>query len=196
MTTRVFHIGFDTDRYQCLFVDSGDEEAKARARLDGGWKGASWDPPRVYADFLAHDVPDIWNLYESYAMVLSPRARSALAGLLLEAELLPLPVGDTTLALVNVVEVRNYLDEERTRWLGGLVGVIAEVPEFAAHRIGGPSLFKLPHDAVGLYCWEDDADPGASFRRAVLDAGLTGLTFEEIWSSDAGGRRPSTVPGL
>lgn len=196
MTTRVFQIDYDSDRFQCLFVDSPDEALQISVHLDGTPRRQEWSPPPVYAEFPRLEKPDIWNLYEASSFALSHRAASGLRDLLLEAELLPLPVGDETLMLVNVVEVRNYLDTDRTRWFPDMEGLLAEVPEFAVHRIGGPSLFKLPHDDAWLYCWEDDEVLDESFRHAVVSQGLTGLTFEEIWNSETGGRRSSSVPEI
>ena len=114
---------------------------------------------------------------------------------MLETELLALPVGDELLMVVNVLEVRGLLDMDLTRWMLDTKGGIAEVPEFVANRISGPSLFKLlPDKHVFLCCWEDDDDPVDSFRHAVRARGLTGLWFEEIWNSEDGGRRPSFPP--
>lgn len=196
MAVRVYQIGFDADRYQALYVDSDDKTVRAGVRLEGERRANTWSPPRVYPDHLNLEVPDIWKLIGSDSIVLSPKAREALRDVLLEAELLPLAVGDETFTVVNVVEVRNYLDAEQTKWFAGIEGVIAEVPQFAVHRIGGASLFKLPNDKhVWLYCWEDDDDPSDSFRHVVFAEGLTGLIFEEVWNSETGGRRPSSVPG-
>lgn len=192
---RVFQLGYDVDRFRCLFVDSDDDDVKDSVRMDGT-RRPSWSPPPVYIEFPNLEKPDIWMLYEAHTMALSASARLALADVLLETELLPLVVGDEELALVNVVEVRNYLDTEKTKWFAEEVGGLAEIPEFAAHRIGGPSLFKLPHDDVWLYCWEDDDYLSDSFRHAVQSEGLTGVTFEKVWDSETGGHKPSSVPGL
>lgn len=201
MAIRIFELGFDLARFQCLRLDAPEADRAAWSRLlrSSTRLGPRWDPPPVYAEHPNLEVPDIWMLAGSASFVVSPKARAVLleADVIQDAELLPLPVGDEVLTLVNVVEVRNYLDIEKTKWLGTVGSSSAEVPEFVAHRIGGASLFKLPHDAhVGMYCYEDDDDPSDSFRYVVLAEGLTGLTFEEIWNSETGGRRPSSVPGV
>jgi hypothetical protein len=196
MAIRVFQINYDANRFQWLFVDSGDDDVRRGVRLDGSPRLAAWSPPPVYVEFPNLEKPDIWWLNDAFSMVLSSKAEAVLGEVLLEAELLPLPVGDEMLSLVNVVEVRNYLDYEKTQWFPEAEGLLAEVPEFAAHRIGGASLFKLPHDNVWLYCWEDDDYVSESFRHVVTSEGLTGLTFEEIWNSEDGGSRPSSIPGL
>ncbi len=195
MAKRVYQLGFDPNEFQCLFVDSGDAEVVARHELNGSPMSSTWVPPPVYIEFPTHRTPEIWNLPDLHAMVLAPKADGALTNFLLEAELLPLPVGSELFTVVNILEVRNYLDVQQTKLLADIEGGIPEIPEFVTHRIGGPSLFKLPDDNVWMYCWEDDAAPGESFRAAVLDADLSGVAFDEIWNSETGGRRPRSVPG-
>lgn len=101
-------------------------------------------------------------------------------------ELLPLePYKGEALCILNVLTCIDCLDEGKTKRIIHSSGTrLAQIEEyhFAPSRIAGSSLFKLPKQAdfltvTGL------VEPASEFKSIVEREGLTGLKFEELWSS-------------
>lgn len=146
-----------------------------------------WTPPEVYirnpklkrGNFIFLTVG---------ALVFDEVARDALAHLLeASGEILPLPCGDETLFLLNVLDCVDALDEARTKWKknehsGARTGI--GVHEFYENRIPEVPLFKIPQTSrADIYTCSGLKDPDDEFKSAYEAAGFTGLIFDHVWSS-------------
>ena len=132
---RVFQIGYDVNHYQALLVDGDDQfswQWRASLRMEPGASIRDrWNPPPLYIDRPKLLRPDIFYFVNlGLCMVLSERALNAVGHLTaMSGELLPLPFEEESLQTLNVTEVINCLDRDKTIW--NEVGV-AEVPAFHA----------------------------------------------------------------
>lgn len=180
---RVYRVNFDLARFQSLHVD--DERVDvAQLRLDGDPMGASWRPPRTYVDDTLRERGDFMHLFGASAIVCSARAVRVLEDLPVAVELLSVKLDEETLTLVNVVERRNCLDHEATRWSRAQDGtpLFPERYSFHPRRLPGSTLFKIPETAAAeVLCHEGALDPVDEFKHAVEYHELTGLRFEELW---------------
>jgi len=188
-TMRVFQISFDVDTYQALLVDGDDDFSfpffKSMQFKDGP-VGDAWTPPPVYVDRPRLVRPDIFHLVGAVGMVFGPRALVELDRFISRAgELLPIPFGEEVLGLLNVVEVIDCLDQDRTVFHGGGA---ATVLEFHAHRLSETPIFRIPQNqASQLFCHQGVSEPYWDFNTAVDQADLNGLVFTEVWNSEHGG---------
>lgn len=190
---RVFEINFDVTHYQALLVDGDDEFTFPYLDVmdfQAGRVGDSWKPPPVYVDQPRLKRPDIFHLVGAIGLVFTPSALSVLERFALwVGELLPLPFGEEVFQLLNVLQVYDCLDTERTIFSGGA----ARVLEFKPHRVPEAPVFRIPQNqSAQLFCHEGVAEPFWEFKSAVEEAGLEGLTFEEVWNDRDGGieRKP------
>ena len=95
--------------------------------------------------------------------------------------------------LYHTTNCINVVDGERSGWhCYGPAGEYRELvrPVFKAERFGEESLFKVPENhGIRSYCLERSGDPDdGEFKAVVEHHGLTGLSFELIWSDEASGR--------
>jgi hypothetical protein len=188
---RVFEIDYDVNRFQVLLVDGDDEfigNWRRGLRLESGASiRDSWTVPPLYVDRPRLPSPDISCLLSlGEVMVLSQRAFDEIGHLAaMSGELLPLPFEDKDLQALNVTEVMNYVDHQRTVWneVGG-----ADVVAFHPHRFQEVPIFRIPeNNSARLYCWQGLGDEALEFKTAVESAGLTGLKFVEAWNTEEGG---------
>ncbi len=188
---RVYEIDYDVDRYQAISVDGDDQFTAAWRRSLGLEPGKSimdrWTVPPLYVDRPKLLRPDIFYFVNlAITMILSKHAIEEVGHLAaMSGELLPMPFEGEVLQVLNVTEVINCLDHERTVW--NEVGT-AEVPAFHPHRIAEVPVFRIPeNNSAVLYCWEGLGEEALEFKTAVESAGLTGLKFTEVWNTEAGG---------
>lgn len=146
-----------------------------------------WAPPEVYIRNPKLKRGNFFFLTVG-ALVFDDVARDALAPLLeASGEVLPLPCGEETLFLLNVLDCVDALDEARTKWKqnqhsGKRTGI--EIHEFYDNRIPEVPLFKIPQTSrADIYTCCGMKDPGDEFKPAYEAAGLTGLIFDYVWSS-------------
>jgi len=104
-------------------------------------------------------------------------------------ELLPFFHAGEEFTLLNVITCEHLLDLTRTKWrtdrAGGRVSI--EKPVFIEDRLSTvtSSIFKVPETSTGsVLTLVRDSDPAKEFKAFVEANTLTGLIFEEIWSSD------------
>lgn len=87
---------------------------------------------------------------------------------------------------MNVLEIVDCLDREKTKWKigrsGKPFGTIEEY-RFVPERFTNSSLFRVPKQ-VALLALTGTSDAQMEFKTLVERSGLTGLKFEEIWSQD------------
>ena len=92
--------------------------------------------------------------------------------------------------IFNVTNCVDVIDPKKSEWedlgmfKGKPLGRILREPVFNPQWLGEAGLFKIPeHASSEIYCLErtGDAENG-EFKALVEHHGLTGLTFELIWS--------------
>jgi hypothetical protein len=191
---RVYEVRQDVDRFQYLLFDGTEEQLSEWAdRLDGFPDGTTrrdrWIPPPVYSPNPTLERPDAWGmLFLSGCFALNEKACTALAPVLWSAELLPLPLRNETLFVVNVLEVVDCLDRERSSFKrSGAVDVYA----FIAHRVPEAPLFKTPMSIRLLTPERLGAE--REFRTSVERGGVRGFAFDEVWNDRDGGMAPRKV---
>lgn len=144
------------------------------------WQPVEMESVREEGDEGPSDFP--W--YISTTLVLKDRAIDVLGPVLTEfGELLPARFPDARLALFNVLNVVDALDEEAceiTRFRDGRVMSI-ESHVFWADRIPARSVFKIPQDLYnGDIFFTDEV------VREIEESGFTGLWFKALWDSEDG----------
>jgi hypothetical protein len=187
-TTAVYRVKANVDGFQYLVYDGNDDEYRSWSRgIDRPSKGERlgdrWEPPPVYSPEPRLKRPDIWwiSVWDDFA--LSERAVEALGARLWSVELLPLPYGDEVLQVVNVLDVIDCLDRERSEFAP--TGAV-ERYSFVSHRVPESPLFKIPEDIV-IFMPEFDAIR-PSLRRLVELHDLQGFRFDELWNDEEGSK--------
>ncbi len=160
------------------------EDYECFTRFDGTMLGRTWKPilvRRVRADrsqdMLRSDFP--W--LASDALVMRKSAVDALQDILRNnGELLQLETEDDVDLYVFNAKVIDALDRVRSEIIsypGTDRILMLKRPIFSSSEIDGADLFRLPHRASSTYVSEN-------FVRRVGEAGLKGLDFKLVWSSD------------
>jgi len=184
---KIFKIRQDCNRYRRIRELDLHSDVLARAST-GTPQSDVWIPPPVYLDNPKRKTGDFLNAADSY-LVASQKATDALRSLFdLAGELLPLPFGDDLYWILNVCEVVDCLDQQKTEWAGsGQFKMMFERIVFIPERLSSSPIFKIPdRTSVDIFVSEGLMKPDQEFREIVKWEGLKGLTFEEVWASDAG----------
>jgi hypothetical protein len=184
---RVYRVRLDVNRYQ-FFLTERDEDALTLL-MDCTPKEDVWVPPPVFVYQPTLQAGDFYQFGGSL-LITSRRATEVLEEFLeMAGELLPLPFGGEVYTVLNVTECINCLDHERTQWrLGPLTGERPGPQQYAFHpdRFSESPLFKIPETRrAEILLVEGFRDPEEEFRYVVMQAGLKGLVFEQLWDSEA-----------
>jgi hypothetical protein len=187
-TVRVFEIHADVNNYASLQVPAQPSaETRSALRFDGTPKAASWEPVAVRSTDNRLPRPDIFSISGgSRTLAFTKRSLQAL-GPMLEGsgELLPLDFEGETVFVLNVTPVREGLLDPENALLEPEMHGIASQPyryAFLADRLPPTGVFQIREGRRPL-CAEDVAGI-PSFRRAVDEAGLTGLMFLLAWDPE------------
>lgn len=185
---KVFRIVPDVNKFQSLLPKDEQIWATDRLTFDGTPKLPDWVPPPMYVLEPNLKRGNFISLCPG-AFVVDDAAHEALRDLLeMSGELLP--IGDTSSDqfVVNVTGCFNVLDDANTKWVyGASTGAKIRIERYAFHasRFTEVPLFKIPETCRGdILTVSGLKDPEDEFKHRVESAGLTGLLFEEIWSSD------------
>jgi hypothetical protein len=122
--------------------------------------------------------PEVWGLPGIAALAFDLETVEKLEPFLSRSgELLPVFPSDDEMKILNVLEDVECLDFENST-----LGPVRWRLSFLEQRLPAASgLFKVPEsDAAMILCLERAGEE--SFRDRVERCGLTGLTFEEVWS--------------
>lgn len=144
---------------------------------------ASWQPMALKLKAGVYGQGDVQSFLTGAGIILNKTARSTLADVLRpdEVELLPLPFENEMFWLVNVINVIDCLDTERSVFSGG--SLVPDYLAFHPHLVKC-TLFKLPQQTLGIYVPEYTGDPKTEFKAAVEHAGLKGIKFDLLWESE------------
>ncbi len=182
---RIYDVSTDVNRFQYLLPDA----STFTTVFDGSSRAKTWTPPSVFSLKPTREEPDfmdfgmggngaVWAIRPE-AFQCAPELHHYLYA---AGELLPLNYNGRNFQLLNVTEVLNALDTERTTWDYYDDGTRADIekPAFRSDRLS-EQLFKIPETALSkIYCWEDTLNTADEFKAYVERHGLTGLTFDLI----------------
>lgn len=160
------------------------EQYEVFTNFDGELKGAGWKPikvRRVRADNSQDMKESDFPWLGSDAMVMRRSAVDKLRDILeQDGEILILSTDDKIDLFVLNARVVNALDEQRSevvRYPGTDRIMMLKKPVFNYEKIKGVNVFRLLHRASSTYVTD-------RFVERVKEAGLRGLTFKKVWSSD------------
>ncbi len=181
----VYSVSLDVDHYQSLELVNLDSDWEAMYEFDGT-PIKSWQPLKVEAFFdeeLKAQLPagDFPSLFADIP-ALSQRAVEVLQPLIAgDAELLPLECSECQYSILNVTNVVDALDEaesEIVRFPDGKKVLDIKRFVFVPAKLHNESIFKLPQLLLGQIFVTD------RFVNAVRAAGLVGVNFIWLWSSE------------
>jgi hypothetical protein len=160
------------------------EDYEAFNSFDGAARGKEWKPilvRRVRADDTQDMRESDFPWLGSWALVMRKDAVDALRDILEESgEILPLQTEDGVELFVLNAQVADAFDEANSdimRLPSTNRIMLVKKPVFFENAIKGLDLFRLPHRASSTYVSD-------RFVKRVKEAGLRGLTFKKVWSSD------------
>jgi hypothetical protein len=151
--------------------------------FDGNWK-----TPTFYIEKPLVPKPDFFWPGGS-AVVCNEKARE-IAGEAMEmsGELLPIRVEGEKgkYWIYNITNTINVVDAKKSKWQELCTCRMMMRPAFIASRFGEETIFKIPEDrGASMYCVEFTGDPDdGEFKAVVEHNGLTGLSFELIWTDE------------
>ena len=170
--------------YEWVNCVNGDDYERF-TRFDGTILGPTWEPVlvrRVRADRSQDMMRSDFPWLASEALVMRKSAVEALQDIFKDnGELLRLETDDDVDLYVLNARVIEALDRERSEIIsypGTDKIMMLKRPAFSESAIDGVDLFRLPHRASSTYVSEN-------FVRRVREAGLKGLEFKRVWSSDS-----------
>jgi len=171
-----------TDGYEWV-IPVNDEGMELFLTFDGTPRLHQWHPVRMKLLSTLDEQKKLlkradFPWFGSDALCLRPEAVCALGNLLTEyGELLPLCCGSTELYAWNVTTVVDALDMDRSKVIrftnSERVMTITE-HVFRSDIVQGLHAFKIPQ-AAAIYV-------DNYFVARVTDAGLTGLSFRQVWA--------------
>jgi hypothetical protein len=187
----VYRLDWDVERFQSYVYDLPDPELDLWL-FDGTPRLSNWKPLPVYSDYPRLESPDIWHLVGAAVLVISTDVIDLLEPFISRAgELLPLVVsgtGEEVFALnvledIDCVSPGGYSDDDLNLSF-----------DFLEHRLPESGLFKIPQcDTVLIFYVERDDDVD-NLRQRVAHHGLSGVSFEPVWSSTSGARPINLFP--
>lgn len=181
----VYSIELDSDHYQSLELVDLDADWEAMYKFNGTpvEESKPLHVAVVFDEELKEQLPpgDFPSLFADIP-VLSERAVKVLRVLVEgNGELLPLECEDGNYFVLNVTRLIDALDERKSdivRFPDGKK--ILDIKEFVfvPSKLRNVDIFKLPQQPLGQVFVTD------RFVKAVRDAGLLGINFIWLWSSD------------
>lgn len=180
---KVFRVTNDVNRYQYFLPEH--EEDWQRLVFDCQPRLSDWTAPAIFIYKPKHKAGDFYQ-FNADALITSPHATDVLRfHLEMAGELLPLFYEGEEYTILNITECINCLDSEKTRWERAQKGKRLWPNKYVFHpdRFSESMIFKIPETCKAeVLLVEGLHEPEYEFRNVVLQAGLTGLVFEELWS--------------
>ena len=102
-------------------------------------------------------------------------------------ELLPFAVGGATYHALNVLKRIDCLDIALSQVKRLSNGKVLKIDRYVFHprAVAGEDLFLISEELSTLFAARDMTDAATSFFRSYHERGMTGLTFQQVWASDA-----------
>lgn len=106
----------------------------------------------------------------------------------MSGEILPVHVErGSKLYVINVSECMNGLNNDTTEWAYYKDGSKSRILKYGFYPdrvLNESSIFKIPETAkIDIFCWAYIKNPNDEFYHLYHEHGLTGLVFEELYSS-------------
>ena len=183
----IYRLRIDVNKFQSFFLEQEDALSLDELSFNGNYRLESWSDPGVY---VMHPKLKKGNFLgfgdASGTFIVDAKASDVLADLLeMSGELLPFTCQGEPFHVVNVTEVVNVLDDERTQWVYEKGSGPVESYVFHENRLTETPLFKIPlGNSIDVFTVEGMKDPDDEFKGRVEQSGLLGLTFEKVWSSE------------
>ena len=181
----VFRVRYDVDHH-CWYSAPDDWVAEHLNRLDGRSVIDGWQIPPLSREGPARPEPDLGSVNFAPDPVVAEAGRDLLATELQESvEFLPVEPSFGERWIANVMYLADCLDEERSDWrIGKTTGRRTSIARFEFRSESLLTLrakvFRIPQLPTGtLFCTD-------AFRGRVQERGLTGLIFQQVWSSPDG----------
>lgn len=186
---KIYEVKCAVNDFQSFYTEDRSTWSMDTLQFDATPKATIWVPPAVYVGAPKQRRGNSVDLCAG-AFAVDTVARAELLDLFeMSGELLPLPHQTEVFYVLNVTECPNVLDDDNTIWeYGKTTGAKIRIVKYAfhEHRMTEAPLFKIPETCRGtIYTFEGLKDPGDEFKPRVEEHGLTGLTFNEVWDSEA-----------
>jgi hypothetical protein len=187
---RIHRVDVLGDDYQFPDFDfevPGDENRFRDQFWTGRSVSAGWEPPPIFVSNPSLPKPDVTGLFALPLLVFRPGAVERMIFVIQAAgELLPLPVGDEELQVLNVTTVVDCLDPDRSKWAIGKSGtrLWVERHEFLTRRLPESTLFRIPEASSQVFTISGRWSREEEFKPLYEDLGLFGLRFTEVWRSE------------
>ncbi len=184
---KIYRLRTDVNKFQSFFLEKEDALSLDELSFNGSHRLETWNDPGFY---VMHPKLIKGNFLgfgdASGALTVDTKALQVLEDLFeMSGELLPFTYKGAAFQVVNVTNVIDVLDEERTQWFYEKGSSPVERYVFHENRLTETPLFKIPQEnSLDIFAVEGIKDPEDEFKGRVEQSGLTGLTFEEVWSRD------------
>jgi hypothetical protein len=184
---KVYRVRPDVSNYQYFMLEDDSLVLSEMLNFDGTAKADGWAAPAVYILEPNLRIGHFPALFSKAVIVVDEVALKQLRGFLeMSGELLPLPYKDKLYHVLNVTGCYNVLDERRTQWRYEKGRLPIDRYAFHRNRLTETPLFKIPESCrTEILTCEGLNDPEHEFKGRLEQLGLTGLLFEELWSSES-----------
>lgn len=184
---KIYRVSPDVNKFQSFSLEDPNLELSEMLNFDGTPDRAeTWVPPAVYIYKPKLKKGNFLSLGSTVSLVVDETALEEIRDLLeMSGELLPLPYKDKLYHVLNVTECVNVLDDHQTQWLYEKGSLPIKKYAFHRNRLTEAPLFKIPETCkYEILTFEGLKDADDEFKGRVERLGLTGLIFEEVWSSE------------
>ncbi|HET6251073.1 MAG TPA: hypothetical protein VFE47_25525 [Tepidisphaeraceae bacterium] len=183
MPVTIYRAAPDTGVFQELRTD--DAEFLKKSTFNGDPIEGPWRAPKLYIPDTTKPEPDIWGCFGNPSIfAISPQlADDALRGFIDEScEEFPLRIRSREWRLINVVNVVDCLDADRSRFDPAAP---AHVTDYEFLPIFSGWLWKIPQTCrTEVLTPEGMAARHDEFKGTVEKLKLTGLRFERLWRGE------------
>ncbi len=179
---KIWMLEFDVENYQGLYPKVFWSREKVIS-FDGRSQIHTWIPDEVVKLNPKKKLPfsNAPNFY-THIPVFDEKALSVLGKYLTDtAEILPLNYKEGNYYAINVMRVIDCIDYEQAKFITFSDGkriMFFEKYAFHEDKVRNENLFKIIDEPLAHQFVSDD------FRQTVLENGLTGFIFKEVWDSE------------
>lgn len=185
--TKIYEVEPLVDLYQQIVPDDSAVLNSGGIVMDATPARDGWTPPKVRIINEQLKGGDFYGFTPGTLVMREQVASQLLSFLEAAGEVLPLSCSSVPLAMLNVTECLNCLDEEGCEWVyGKSSGKPIRITKYSFREdlLPESTIFKLPRFRKGrIYVSEGRKEPNDEFKYAVEKIGLEGLSFKLVWQS-------------
>lgn len=157
-------------------------------QFDGRPKGSSWRCPDLYIYNPLKKAGD-FSAIASGAFICNDKALSSLRYFFeASSEILSIKHQGQSLYVINIIDVVNCLNDEKTVWVYGdqtKAKIRIKKHEFFSNRFSESTIFKIPETAkTQILTVENMKDEIDEFKARYRINQLSGLKFTELWRDE------------